>query len=103
MKKYELLKIGMKSISISTTIVLLGGGSSIMIAFFLCFIQEASFRFPLGIANIVTEQDGEGHYTTISFENALSSILIISLILSILLFIVFYLIDRRKAVIEKVL
>jgi hypothetical protein len=97
MKNYALLKTGTKALSISAAITTLGTGICIMIAFLLCFIQETSFSFPFNLVDIITKQDGDGYYTSIVFGNNLFSIgFIVFLVISILLFVIFYFTNKTK-------
>lgn len=99
MNKQMLLDIGAKSLSISAAITTLGVGGGLMIAFCLCFIQQTSFRLPFNIVEIVTEQDGGGYYTSIMFANSLFyAILILFLIISVLVFCIFYVASKNKQV-----
>ena len=93
----QVLKSLTKSTSISMAVVTLSIGFSIMVTFFLCFIQEKSCELPFNLAKIKTEQDGAGYFTTMKLGNGIWSVSIIGfLILSVLLFLIFYFLGKSK-------
>ncbi|MDR0919268.1 MAG: hypothetical protein LBM93_08475 [Oscillospiraceae bacterium] len=97
MKNYSILKTISKSLVASACLTTAVIGIPTMIAFFICFVKETGFSFPFEIVNIVTEKDEDSNYTSVFFgSNLLLITSILFLIIAVLLFAIFYFIDKRK-------
>lgn len=58
-EKQSLRDMAAKSIDLSAAITTLGVVGGIMIAFFLCFMQQKSFVLPFDMVEIVSKPGGE--------------------------------------------